>query len=301
MSSRATRILIATLTAFIATSAFPSGPVAMAQPTEGKRLVTMGDSFTATTPLLADKAGCVHPDTSWPAQLAGSIGLAGTPDFLDVSCNGGSIDTGTGWTLLQQAREAVKQGAFGHSTRTVLIQVGLNDTWGSSQATAFPSVDCLIDVVRGCGMDAVEQGRVPDSGAVTGQSYADRIRPVVDYISFYAPNARIGVVGYPEIFPTGQSNACLELPGNGRVEQGRAEGYIAFLDRLDDAQHGAATILGIDFVDTRALTAGHGSCSDDSWVGGLTDPNSLSVGAPIHPTPHGNAVLADALRTQFTP
>nr|WP_296779034.1 SGNH/GDSL hydrolase family protein [Rhodococcus sp. (in: high G+C Gram-positive bacteria)] len=299
MSSRTARFLIATLTALIATSALSSGSVAAAQPAAGKRLVTMGDSFTATTPLLADKAGCAHPETSWPAQLAGSIGVAGTADFLDVSCNGGSIDTGTGWTLLQQAREAAKQGAFGTSTKAVLLQVGLNDTWGSSRATAFPSVDCLIDVVRGCGTDAVADGRVPDAGAVTGPFYADRIRPVVDYIRFYAPNARIGVVGYPEIFPSGQSSACLELPGNGRVNQARAEGYISFLDRLDEAQRGAAAALGIDFVDTRALTAGHGSCADDSWVGGLTDPDSLRVGAPIHPTPRGNAVLAGALRNQF--
>lgn len=292
---RLTFVSMALVTAGVLTST----PTAAADPTQGKKLVTMGDSFTATTPLLADKAGCVHPQTSWPAQLAERVGVASTPDFLDVSCNGGSIDTGKGWTLLQQAREAARQGAFGASTEAVLIQVGLNDTWGASAATAFPSVECLLDIVRGCGLDAVAQGRVPDAGAVTGQYYADRVRTVIDYIRFYAPNARIGLVGYPEIFPTGQSSACLQLPGGGRVSQDRAEGYIAFLDRLDSAQRTASSTLGIEFVDTRSLTAGHGSCAAESWVGGLTEPNSLYVGAPIHPTPQGNAILAGSLASQF--
>ena len=166
---------------------------------------------------------------------------------------------------------------------------------GASEGLAFPSVDCLLDVVRGCGFDAVDQGRVPDHQAVTGQAYADRIRSVVDYIRFYAPNAQIVLVGYPEIFASGQTAACMNI-GGAPVTQPNAEGYIAFLDRLDAAQREAAAILGIDHFDTRALTRGHGSCTPDSWIGGLTEPSSLIVGAPIHPTQQGNRVLADALR-----
>ncbi|MGW5321792.1 SGNH/GDSL hydrolase family protein [Rhodococcus pyridinivorans] len=275
-------------------------PTAVAAPDDGASLVVMGDSFTATTPLIENSGnGCPHPPTSWPAQLAESLGVLGSPDFVDVSCNGGAIDTGPGWTLSHQAKQAVSAGGFGAGTRAVLIQLGLNDTWGTSGGRAFPSVDCLLDVVRGCGLDAVAQGRVPDAQGVDGTTYANRVRAVVDYIRYYAPNARIVLVGYPEIFQAGQTSACLRI-GGADVVQPRAEGYIAYLDRLDSAQRDAAGILGVDFFDTRALTSGRGSCAPESWISGITEPNSFTVGAPIHPTPHGNKVIADALNRRLS-
>ncbi|WP_240962887.1 SGNH/GDSL hydrolase family protein [Antrihabitans stalactiti] len=274
-------------------------PSASAAPI-GRTLVVLGDSFTATSPFVGgDPDGCTRPPTAWPARLAAASGLLGTPGYEDVSCSGGSIDTGGGWTLVHQARKAAADGAFGDSTRAVLIQIGWNDTWGASPGRAFPSIDCLMDVIRGCGFDAISQGRLPDFLAVTPLAFADRTREVVNYIKYYAPKSRIVFVGYPEVFPPGQSTACLSLPAGGQVVQPRAEGYIAFLDHLDAAQRGAAGVLGVEFFDARSVTARHGSCAADSWIGGFTEPNSLFVGAPIHPSVAGNEVLAAALRAQL--
>lgn len=293
------RSILALFLAIVGSATVLAAPIAVATPADGATLITMGDSFTATAPILGDRGdGCVRPVSSWPAQLAGQAGLGNTDRFVDVSCNGGTIDTGEGFTLVQQARKAAAAGAFGSATRAVTIQAGWNDTWGASPGRAFPSVDCLLDLVRGCGLDAADQGRLPDFRAVTGQAYADRVRTVVDYVRYYAPNAKIVLVGYPEVFAGGQSSACVQV-GSGMAVQPNAIGYITYLSALDTAQRDAARILGIEYFDARATTEGHGSCTSDPWIGGFTGADSLYTGAPIHPTAHGNAVVESALRGQL--
>ncbi|MET9025591.1 SGNH/GDSL hydrolase family protein [Nocardia sp. NPDC004168] len=293
--STATAALVA-----ISLLALPSGTTATADPAGAATLVVLGDSFTATAPVLghADD-GCARSPNSWPNKLAISTRLSGTAGFVDVSCNGGTIDTGNGWTLVHQTRKAHAQGAFGSDTRAVLIQAGLNDIWGASSGTAFPSTDCLLDIVEGCGLDAAEQNRLPDYHAVTGATYADRVREVVTFVRYYAPNARVALVGYPEIFPPGQPAACMDLAVVGRVVQPRAEGYIAYLDRLQDAQRAAAQLLGIEFVDVRAITAGHASCSEEPWISGLAGADSPFDGAPVHPNAQGNGAVAVQVRQRF--
>ncbi|MEU1545167.1 SGNH/GDSL hydrolase family protein [Nocardia sp. NPDC005745] len=300
MRSLRGRSTVTAVLAAVSLAVLIPGTTAVADPAGGTALVVLGDSFTATAPVLghADD-GCTRSPSSWPNQLAAATQLSGTARFLDVSCNGGTIDTGNGWTLVHQARKAFAQGAFGPDTRVVLIQAGLNDVWGNSTGTAFPSTDCLLNIVAGCGFDAADQNRLPDYRAVTGSGYADRVREVVTFVRYYAPKARVALVGYPEVFPPGQSTACMDLAVAGRVVQPRAEGYIAYLDRVQDAQRTAAGLLGIEFVDVRAVTAGHASCSDDPWISGLAGADSPFDGAPVHPNARGNGVVADRMRQQF--
>ncbi len=280
-------------------AAFPSVATSGADPVGGVPLVVLGDSFTATAPVLAHADdGCARSASSWPNQLAAAAGLAAA-NFTDVSCNGGTIDTGAGWTLVHQARKAFARGALGTDTRVVLLQAGMNDVWGASSGTAFPSTDCLLNVVAGCGLDAAAQNRLPDYAAVTDTAYADRVRDVITFVRYYAPNARVSLVGYPEIFEPGQPEACMDLAAVGRVVQPNAEGYITYLARLQDAQRGAAVLLGIEFIDIRSLTAGHGSCSAEPWISGLAGADSPFDGAPVHPNATGNSVVATHLRQHF--
>ncbi|MFD3703480.1 SGNH/GDSL hydrolase family protein [Nocardia sp. NPDC058658] len=273
---------------------------AAADPPGGATAVVLGDSFTATAPVLGHaEDGCTHSVTSWPNQLAREARLAGGSQFVDVSCNGGTLDTGDGWTLVHQARKAFAQGAFGADTRAVLIQVGLNDRWGASTGTAFPSTDCLLNVVAGCGFEATDQHRLPDYRAVSGAGYADRVRDVVTFVRYHAAGARVALVGYPEVFASDQSSACMDLAGIGRVVQPRAEGYIAYLDKIQQAQREAAALLGIEFLDVRAITAGHGSCTAEPWISGLDGASSLFDGAPIHPNAQGNGAVAAQIRERF--
>ncbi|MFI9505233.1 SGNH/GDSL hydrolase family protein [Nocardia sp. NPDC052566] len=278
---------------------------ATAAPAGGKSVVVLGDSFSANGDIAAAlenaspnaKPDCSHSPTSWPTQLAGKLGLEGTADFADLSCRGASLVSGPGFTLAHQARNADADGAFGPATRTVLIQSGLNDTWGENSVRLRQTLlNCVLDIVRGCGPEAAAEGRATDWRGITGQQYADRIRPVVEYVRYYAPNARIVLVGYPEMNRPGQQQWCIDVLGIGSIVQTRAGSAIELWDRIDAAQRAAAQQLGLEFFDAKAVTAGHGLCSPEPWLAGILDPRSELMGTPVHPSAHGDGVVAGALQ-----
>ncbi|MGW0178227.1 SGNH/GDSL hydrolase family protein [Nocardia sp. NPDC003345] len=268
----------------------------------GKTLVVLGDSFTANYPkLFSNTKECLHAATSWPTRLSERMGLAGSPDFVDASCSGSTISSGQGWWLVHEAAEAAEQQAFGPETEVIAIQTGMNDVWSrtnlESLMTSFQS--CVFNFVDGCGLEAADQGRFPEYRNVTGQIYAKRILEVITYLRYHAPNARIMLVGYPELFPAAQEHVCVNVVGAGQIIQPRGRAVTEYLDRLDTAQREAAQLLNLEFVDLRSVTAGHGLCSPDPWLNGLFDPAADAAGIPFHPSAHGDAVAAEAVYQQI--
>ncbi|MRH92020.1 hypothetical protein GFY24_32060 [Nocardia sp. SYP-A9097] len=264
----------------------------------GKELVVLGDSFTANKwDFLSEEVQCVHGDTAWPAQL---VRLMRTDDYLDASCPGASIDTPPGYTLAMEARKADKAGAFGPRTKLVTLQIGLNDRWGATDMIMWWSLQkCIFNLIDGCGPEAAEQGRMTDYRGVSGATFAQRIGNVVTYIKYYAPNARIVLVGYPELFPSGQDTVCINLFGIAPFIQPRGRAAIEYLDRINRAQREAAELLGIDFLDTRTSTLGHGLCSAEPWLNGVLDYRTDIGGLPFHPSTRGDAVVANALYERY--
>ncbi|QVI21363.1 SGNH/GDSL hydrolase family protein [Nocardia tengchongensis] len=284
---------------------------------EGRTLVVMGDSFAANPSCDgvlvkcdgnkdADSHECLHRDTSWPVQLSALMNVPAS-DFENATCTNASIDSGPvtstgkevpgrdGYTLAQLALKASKNGAFGPRTQVVAIQLGANDEWPHDSATAADApaqLRCAFNMSEGCNPDAVEQGRWPDLNSVTGPAYADRIRKVVEYVKYYAPNAKIQLVGYPELAPADSNVWCLDVMGVFRYVQPRAGAINQFWNRLNDAERDAAHLLSIDYVDARVPTAGHGLCSPDPWLLAALDPKVNLVGLPFHPTPRGDTAVA---------
>ncbi|MEV6769794.1 SGNH/GDSL hydrolase family protein [Nocardia sp. NPDC051030] len=269
---------------------------------EGKELVILGDSFTANAwDFLSTELECVHGTTAWPAQLSGLMGIQGTDQVVNPSCPGASIDSGPGYTLALEARDADKAGAFGPRTKLVTLQFGFNDHWGNSDQTLWDSLrECIFNLVDGCGPEAVAQGRMTDYTGVSGPAYAARIRNAVTYIRYYAPNARIVLVGYPELFPSGQDTVCLNFFGAIPFIQPRGRAVIEYFDRIDQAQREAAQELKLDYLDARTLTAGHGLCSAQPWMNGVFDPRADINGLLFHPSTVGDRVVANALYDRYT-
>lgn len=288
--------------AVLALALVVGGPVpATAAPAAGKTLVVLGDSFTANGFRWdADDEECLRGPSSWPTQLSQLMGVAATGDVVDASCSGASLDTGPGYTLVHEALVADELGAFGPRTRVIALQFGLNDEWGATQTTLWTSLlPCVFNLAEGCGPEAAEQGRITDYRGVSGARFAERMSAAVEYLRYYAPNARIVLVGYPELFPSGQDQACVNVLGVGRYVQPRGRAVVEYVDRIDAAQREAAALLGIEFFDSRALTAGHGLCSDQPWLNGILDPRADFTGLPFHPSAHGDAVIARGLFERF--
>ncbi|WP_194834743.1 SGNH/GDSL hydrolase family protein [Nocardia sp. XZ_19_369] len=263
----------------------------------GTQVVVLGDSFTANSLEIGTSGAdrCSRSATSWPSQLARSMDRS----FLDFSCSGAVIDTGRNWSLAYEAKKAAEAGAFGSGTDAVLLQFGLNDDWGIGMPLIDALIHCVADLIRGCDRDAVVQNRFADPGKVTAQRYADRISQVVTYIQYYAPNARIVLVGYPELLNLDSAAACIDILGVPLLVQPRAAALVDYLQSLGRAQAGAAELLGIDYFDTAAVSRGHGLCTPDPWVNGLGNPRADLLGIPGHPSARGDASTAAELKSQL--
>lgn len=282
-------------------------PVAGAEPApgqsgSGRTLVVMGDSQTTNAtwetsqPQPVGKA-CPRLPTSWPTQLAQRMGLWDNKDIEDVSCVGSYIyrhGDDPYWTALTQARAAAAAGGFGTRTQAVLLQFGFNDAWGNADATQAALLPCLLNVARGCSTaDAAADGHPSDP--LTAQVYLTHLKDIVTYIRFYAPNARIVLVGYQEMHTPGDQSLCTNIQGV-PLTIPRAGAITDIYDSVQTAPRAAAPLLGIEFFDVAAVTAGHGLCSKDPWLNGYLTPGRDFMGQPGHPTVQGDTVVSQALQ-----
>ena len=105
-----------------------------------------------------------------------------------------------------------------------------------------------------------------------------------------APHARVYVVGYPDLLPTGGAGCGGAL--------GITAGDIAFLNREEVRLNGVleqvARAAGDGYVDTYAPSQGHDACAAPAsrWLEPLL-PSSPA--APLHPNAAGERGMADAV------
>ncbi|MEU0544037.1 SGNH/GDSL hydrolase family protein [Nocardia sp. NPDC005978] len=280
----------------------PSATAENAPGQPGKSLVVMGDSNTANATwatMQPQPAGvpCQRLDTSWPTQLAQRMGLWDSKDIEDVSCVGSYMyrhGEDNFWTALTQARQAAASGAFGDRTKAVLMQFGLNDAWGENHRAQDALAPCLVNVVRGCSTADAATTAYPPT-LLTAQLYVDKLRDIVTYIRYYAPNARIVLVGYQEMHTPGDDTICMSVLG-APVALPRASAVTDVFDSVQQAPRAAATELGIEYFDSAAATAGHGLCSPDPWLNGIFTPGPDFFGQPGHPTVEGDAAVSRGLQ-----
>ena len=266
-------------------------------PEGGAKVLVFGDSHTGgvTAPMYADTRGCLHSTRSWPAQLGEKMGVAAN-DVLDASCYGASLDA-DGLTLADQVRYAEALGGLGPRTTDILIQLGSNDDWSRPGLTMFTSQkNCASDLIGSCGQRGVDRGRFINPDAVTADAYVSRVKPVIDYLRYYAPEAKIQLVSYVRLAPENGRDMCLKIgPANSVIPESwpLADAY----RNLVVAQREAARRLNLGFVDVDSATAGHSSCSADSWVTGTLDGSDQFRNFLMwHPTATANWVTADQVQ-----
>lgn len=264
-------------------------------PEGGAKVVVFGDSHASgtNTPFRVDERGCLKGAQSWPAQLQSIQGLA-RGELIDLSCNGASIDS-TGFHFSDEVRHAGTRSAIGPRTEHIFIQFGKNDHWGHSATNLRHSViNCLFDLAHGCGDRAVAAGTMQDPAAVTGEHYAERMKPVIDYLEYYAPDAEITLLGYQEYMPRTGGEICVRVGGT-EIRKPDASALVSYMNQLENAIKDASEILEVDHLDLREATAGHSSCSADPWVNGVLDLRVDAVGGTWHPSPKGDSVTAGLL------
>ena len=254
------------------------------EPRTGAAYVAMGDSYTAGPYLGRPDGtdGCFRSTNNYPHLLAEEAGL----DLTDVSCSAASTTAVTEGQPTTTRTVAPQLDAVGPTTRLVTIGLGGNDynllgriitacvQVAASDPTGAPCT--ALDEAAGTERIASRLGDVRDNMIRVLQAIADK-----------APDARILVVGYPQVFPEG-SKGCADLPlADGDLPLARR-----FNEGINAALAAAAKATGAEYVDVFAATDGHGICSADPWVAGSTVRDH---GTPYHPYPAEQRAVARLL------
>lgn len=252
--------------------------------------VALGDSYTAA-PKLANQvevstpSGCYQSDSNYPHIVARAIKPS---SFTDVSCSGAFVRhlTKPQWT--PEGTNAPQGEALSPQTKIVTIGMSGNDAEiltlffkcaGAPRNPTMPS-NC-IEMFRTGGkdgfMDAVRATR-------------PKIEEMLTIVADKAPNARVFVVGYPQITPADGTECPEEMNFSGAD----MAYFDSALQELNLQLKDAAKQRGMTYVDTYTPSEGFNVCAprDKRWIESVvpTDPAFA-----VHPNPVGELGMGEAV------
>jgi lysophospholipase L1-like esterase len=256
--------------------AAPTGPV-----------VALGDSYTAGALLPLDLAatplGCARSTRAYPALVASALKAT----LVNAACTGAGVTDMTGAQRTHLGTNAAQLNALAPDDALVMLTLGGDDMgfWSTLNTCMELSITGLFgspckDHFTSGGTDQLA-ARVTAEGA--------KMTTVLAGIRARAPQARIVVVGYPDVFP--QRGGCWPAVP---ITSGDVA-YLRFIEvQLNTMLAASATAAGATFADTYTPTIGHDVCQSAKVkdVEGLV-PTSLAY--PFHPNTSGQAAMAAAI------
>ncbi len=221
------------------------------------RYVALGDSYSSglgAGDYISSSGSCDRSTRAYPEQWADSNGAA---SFVSVACAGAT----TADVLSSQV------SALSASTTLVSITIGGNDA-------GFASVmeTCVLSSTSSC-LNAVSNAKA----FITGQLPA-RLDSTLQTIRADAPNARIVLLGYPDLYDLSKSSTCIGLSTMDRTALNGGA------DALDSALATAAAANGDTFADVRGQFDGHEICDSGSW---LNSVDIFAISSSYHPNASG--------------
>jgi lysophospholipase L1-like esterase len=259
-----------------------------------------------------DKNGCHRSTAAWPRKLTlmgNTATLAQreaswdpTLDFQFHACSGaetqnvndgGAGPNAFGINVAGQFGEVsqISKGYLTSNTTLVTLSIGGNDT-------GFESILVSCYLLPNC--ESANDGYVKTMQDKTDPS----IRQTLDRIHVNAPNAKIVLVGYPELF----SNAdCLSAVGIDGEEASSIDGLVAKARDMFESIASDFRNKGISvaFADPISDFYEHGICSASPYINGLVGTfsrsESFSLTAPFsqqsyHPNTDGTTAYASAVQ-----
>jgi hypothetical protein len=207
----------------------------------------------------------------------------GHTTLTDATCSGAQTSDFTQSQQPASTPVSPQLDAVTSSTKLVTITIGGNDL-------------NLVTILYDC---ATLTSSDP-TGAPCAAKYSAQVRaaiPVVraaviaaaEAVRSKAPNAKIVMVGYPQLFPT-DGTTCAKVP--------LATGDYLFgahaLDSLNGIMHKAADAVKGTYVNVAKASAGHDICAAVPWVNGAV-PNKTAI--PLHPFPREQKAVAQLIAT----
>jgi len=243
----------------------------------------LGDSYAAG-PLIPNQSlnplGCLRSDHNYAHLTAEARGLT----LTDVSCSGATTNDMTEAQNVEPGPNPPQFNGLSASTGIVSLTIGGNDI-GFTEIlenciTYNPfSTPCKNQYDSG-GHDQLAE-RIANA--------APKVAAVLQGIHTRSPNARVFVVNYPDILPTG-SGCWPQVP----LAYGDVPYLHATEERLNSMLATEASLYGATVVNWYGASVGHDACKSSStrWVEPLI-PSELT--APVHPNKAGMAGAATVL------
>lgn len=243
----------------------------------------LGDSY-ASGPLIPNQSlnplGCLRSDHNYAHLTAAAKGLA----LTDVSCSGATTVNMTEPQNVEPGPNPPQFNALSASTNIVSLTIGGNDI-GFSEVIE----NCVTfnPFSTPCKSKYDSGGR--DQLAERIAATAPKVAAVLQGIHTRAPNARVFIVNYPDILPTG-IGCWPTVP----LAYGDVPYLHATEERLNAMLATEASLYGATIVDWYSASIGHDSCKSSStrWVEPVI-PNELAY--PVHPNKAGMAGAATVL------
>ncbi|HMT18481.1 MAG TPA: SGNH/GDSL hydrolase family protein [Candidatus Saccharibacteria bacterium] len=240
--------------------------------------VAMGDSVVAGIGLGAGIPGtCGRTDQAYSNKIAEVKNY----ELKNIACSGATIERGI--IGVQKVGDNIEKSQLKQlkeipEPELITITIGANDIgWVESVARCITAT---------CGSEAETQ-TVADSIANVQTNLS---KVFGELSSMYSSDAKpkIVVTNYYQVILESEAE-CPALTGVSDTELAWIKSQIQLFNASIDAvvkDYAFITAVPIDF-------SGHGQCSQESWVQGLTDK------APFHPTVPGQQAIADAVLEVF--
>ena len=219
--------------------------------------VALGDSYSSGVgagDYISSSGSCQRSTRAYPEQWADANGPA---SFVSAACSGAT----TADVLSSQV------SALSGSTTLVSITIGGNDAGFSSVMET-----CVLASTSSC-LNAVATAETFISTELRG-----RLDQVLATIAADAPNARVVVLDYPQLYDMSRSTFCLGLSTSDRVALNGGA------DDLDYVIQQAAQDNHDTFADVRHQFTGHEICDSGSW---LHSVDIFAISSSYHPTAAG--------------
>jgi lysophospholipase L1-like esterase len=250
-------------------------------------IVALGDSYTAGAllpiNLTANPVGCLRSPKAYPALVAAALGAP----LTDAACSSAGVKNLTVAQPTDLGTNPPQLDALAPDDGLVLLTLGGDDIGFSNVLDECMKLSFTDPWGSPCAAHYTSGGT--DQLAALIKAVAPRMATALAEIAARAPQARIVLVGYPDLFPL--SGGCWP-----RVPI--TDGDITYLRglelKLNAALAADAAAAGATFVDTYTPTIGHDFCESESVrdVEGIV-PGSLTL--PFHPNTRGQAAIAAAV------
>ena len=248
--------------------------------------VALGDSFAAGNLIPSSPAGtpvgCLRSSHDYGADAAAALGVTG---YVDATCNGATTVSMTQGQTVPLGTNPPQFSALAADDSVVTLTIGGDDIGftGILETCAKLSLTDLF----GNPCQRHYQNAGTDQLVAAINATAPKVAAVLQAIGTRAPDARVLVVGYPDILPV-TGHGCWPLVPFAFGDVPYLRGIEVDLNQML-ARTAAAN--GATFVDTYQATIGHDACTGAS----TKDVESLvptSLAYPFHPNQRGELAMA---------